>query len=181
MTSAQQTYQRMGLEQLRQRAIQTDEHDDDEAARAFVDRLLDLEVERRLVLLHERPGWHACSPGFGDGTGKGTAPTDSMYLAYIKGIRISPWHDAAKRALSALPERQRLAVLIQAAKSDSRLDGPFAATYDQIAATLGRYAQLLGWPPGVAALEWYKAGQAIKRAAWQARAEMILMSKAGVV
>jgi len=180
MTASAAIYQRMSMDRLQEHAATEGEHQD-EAARAYVERLLDLEVERRLVLLHERPGWHSCSPGFGDGTGPSTTPTDSMYLAYIKGIRLGGWHEAAKRALSQIRERGRLAVLIQAAKSDRRLDGPFAATHDEIAANLGHYAQMLGWPPGVAVVHNFEKGQAIKRAAHQSKVKMLLLAKAGVM
>jgi hypothetical protein len=187
MTAQHSTFERMGMARLVAASVQREEHDEqqavkaDEAARILVERLVDLEIERRMVLMHERPGWHPSSPGFGDGTGKSSVPTDSMYLAYVKGIRLGEWHDVARRALGKIPERQRLAVLIRGVKRDGRLQGAWAATYDDIARHLGGYAQQLGWPPGVAALRWYAAGQAIKRAAHVGRTELLLMCKAGVV
>jgi len=187
MSAMEQQFELMSMDKLRAAAIQREEHDDEQAAKAaaaarvFVDRLIDLEVERRMVLMHERPGWHPSSPGFGDGTGKSTVATDAMYLAYIRGIRLGGWHDVARRTLGTLAERHRLAVLIRGAKSDARISGPLAARYDDIAADLGKYAQVLGWPPGVAALQRYGNGQAIKKAAHQGRVELLLMCKAGVV
>ena len=181
MTAQHSTFERMGLGRLRELAVQHHENHSDEAARAFVDRVIDLEIERRMVLMHERPGWHPSSPGFGDGTGRSTVATDAMYLAYIRGIRLGEWHDVARRALAKIPERARLAVLIRGVKRDGRLKGAWAAKYDDIAQHLGGYAQQLGWPPGVTALQWYGAGQAIKRAAHVGRTELLLMCKAGVV
>ena len=181
MTAQQQVFARMGLGRLRELAVQTHEHHTDEAARAFVERLIDLEIERRMVLLHERPGWHPASPGFGDGTGKSTVATDAMYLAYIKGIRLGEWHDVARRALSKVPERARPAALIKGVKDHGNGDGPLAARYDDIAKDCSAFAQRLGWPPGVAALRWYGNGQAIKWAANKARIELLLMAKAGVI
>lgn len=187
MSAMEQRFEQMSMDKLRAAAIQREEHDDEQAAKAdaaarvFVGRLIDLEVERRMVLMHERPGWHPSSPGFGDGTGKSTVATDAMYLAYIKGIRLGVWHDVARRALSTLAERHRLAVLIRGAKADARLTGPLAASYDDIARSLGQYAQVLGWPPGVSALQWYGNGQSIKRAAHQGRVELLFAAKAGVV
>src|SRR5690554_4688743 len=113
MTAQQQVFARMGLGRLRELAVQTHEHHTDEAARAFVERLIDLEIERRMVLLHERPGWHPASLGFGDGTGKSTVAIDAMYLVYIKGIRLGEWHDVAWWALFKVLERTRLTTLIK--------------------------------------------------------------------
>ncbi|MDX1466857.1 MAG: hypothetical protein R3215_14250, partial [Halomonas sp.] len=71
MTAQAPIYQRMGIARLQQIAATEGEHQD-EAARAYVDRLCDMELERRLVMRHNRPGWHPSSPGFGDGTGRST-------------------------------------------------------------------------------------------------------------
>ena len=51
MTASAAIYQRMSMDRLQEHAETEGEHQD-EAARAYVERLLDLEVERRLVLLH---------------------------------------------------------------------------------------------------------------------------------
>ncbi|MDX5376376.1 MAG: hypothetical protein LPK08_02505, partial [Halomonas sp.] len=141
----------------------------------------------------------------------------AMFLAYEKGIPNSYWHEVARKALATLSSRRLLATLIQAAKADHRLDGPFAATHDQIAANLKHYAQMLGFAPAhpvkpeicrdeggeivrltkksvdsetgeekeaaTSRPKWnaelYRNGQAIKRAAWEGRMELILQAKGG--
>ncbi len=181
MTAQTSIYQRMAIARLQELAATEGEHQD-EAARAYVDRLADMELERRLWMRHQRPGWHPSSPGFGDGTGKSTVRADPLAEEYDRGNIIdSYWHNRAQRSLARLPERRLAALMIQTAKSDHRTSGPFSATHDQIAASAGHYLQLLGWAPGAKALGWYAKGQAIKRAAWEARAEMIMQAKVGVV
>lgn len=151
MTAAQKVstrridYRRMPMAELQQRARQMHPEHDDEATRVYVQRLIDLELERRLDLVHRRAGWHPASPGFGDGTGASTEVVDAMFLAYIKGIPNSPWHEVARKACKALPSARLLALMIRAAKSDCRINGPFAAKYDDIAKDIGRYAQMLGF------------------------------------
>lgn len=172
-------YTRLSLSVLRELACQMHPDHDEEATREYVTRLIDLELERRLDLVHRRPGWHPSSPGFGDGTGKSSVPVDAMLLAYEKGIPNSYWHEVARKALSTLSDRRLLAVLVQEAKADHRTEGPFSATYDQIAASVGHYAQLLAFAPGIKALGWFPKGQAIKRAAWEGRMELILQAKGG--
>lgn len=195
-------YRHMSMDRLRNTAA-TEHEKQDEAARVFVDRLLDLEVERRLVLAHERPGWHNCSPGFGDGTGGSTAPSDAMFQAYIKGIRVGGWHERAGRAVRRLPERWQFAALVQSAKSDPRIKGPMAAKYEEIAEHIGLVAQYFGWPsvaplPPDERVEWqqdeegkrkrveismpaFSNGQAIKRAAWEAQYKLLAMAKTGII
>src|SRR5690554_1701283 len=181
MTAQQQVFARMGLGRLRELAVQTHEHHTDEAARAFVERLVDLELELRLALAHERPGWHPASPGFGDGTGASTKAVDAMFLSYIHDRHPHDWHGVAHRTLGKLSERVRLATLVRATKQDGRQDGWRAAKYDDIARDLGPFARRLGWPPGVSALGWFANGQAIKWAAHKGRAELLLMAKDGVI
>ncbi len=55
MTTAANLYQRMGIARLQALAATEGEHQD-EAARAYVDRLADMELERRLWMRHQRPG-----------------------------------------------------------------------------------------------------------------------------
>lgn len=219
MTAHASIYQRMSIARLRETAATKGEHQD-KAARAYVDRLTDMELERRLDMRHNMAGWHPSSPGFGDGTGQSTEAVDAMYLAYEKGIVNSEWHDRAKRAFGTLKPRGQLALLLRAGKADRRLEGPFCATYDQMAAAIGRFAQMLDFPPvqpikpelcrdpktgeilretkqiqdeetgevsqvRTSSPKWvikgYKDGQAIKRAAWEAKAELLLQAKAGVI
>ena len=181
MTAQAPIYQRMGIARLQQIAATEGEHQD-EAARAYVDRLCDMELERRLVMRHNRPGWHPSSPGFGDGTGRSTVRREPLAEEYDRGSIIdSVWHNRAQAALGRLPERRLAALMIATAKADHRTQGPFSATHDQIAASAGHYLQLLGWAPGAKALGWFKAGQAIKRAAWEARMELVMQAKVGVI
>ena len=143
----QYDYGRMSMSDLRDHAKQTHPEHTDDAARAYVDRLIDLELERRLDLLHRRPGWHAHSPVAMIGCGGGGGGRhDQMLVAYEKGIPNSYWHEVARVVLGKLPTRRLMALMIKAAKMDSRLEGPWCATFDQVAAALGSYAQMLGWP-----------------------------------
>lgn len=203
MTTAANLYQRMGIARLQELAATEGEHQD-EAARAYVARLADMELERRLWMRHNRPGWHPSSPGFGDGTGKSTVRADPLAEEYDRGnIVDSYWHNRAERSLGKLPERRLAALMIQTAKADHRTRGPLSAKYDEIAAHLGMVLQYLGWPavdplPPTVTVEWqeddsgkrvrvetktpaFRNGQAIKRAAWEARMELVLQAKVGVV
>ena len=147
MTAEAAIYQRMGMDKLRDQAA-TEGDGQDEAAQHFVDRLADMELERRLVMRHNRPGWHPSSPGFGDGTGSSTVKREPLAEEYDRGnITNSPWHDRANRAFAALPERQAAALLLQTAKTDPQTSGPFGASYDQMAASIGHFLQPLGWAP----------------------------------
>lgn len=200
---------RMGIWRLRELARQTHPEHVDEAAREFVRRILDMEVERRLVHAHDNIGWHSHSPmapGFAPG---GTdIAREPLALAYDRGIRLHRDHEAAKLWIAAarLTPRRLLAVLIQARKLDRRVQGAWGASYDKIAANLGLYAQQLGFGP-VSPVSGYtfdciqdeeretgtvrvrkshrvpafKNGQAIKDAANSAKAELILQAKAGVL
>lgn len=186
MSAMEQQFERMSMDKLRAAAVRRAEHDGEQAAKAdaaarvFVDRLIDLELELRLALAHERAGWHPSSPGFGDGTGASTKAVDAMFLSYLHERHPNDWHGVAHRALGKLSERVRLATLVRATKLDGRRTGWRAATYDDIARSLGKYAQVLGWPPGVSALGWFSNGQSIKWAAQQGRSELLLLAKAGV-
>lgn len=64
-------------------------------------------------------------------------------------------------------------------KDRPRVNGPWGKSYDQIAVGLGHYAQMLGWPPGIEAKIEFKKGQAIKRAAVEGRAQMIMLTQLG--
>lgn len=217
-------YQHMSMAGLRELARQGNEKSEDGAARAYVNRLASLEFERRRHMASHGPGWHPSSPGFGDGTGSSTKEVDAMYLALLKGIVNSYWHDHARQVVKRLPVRLAIALMFSAGKIDSRnqqQEDPFARSFDHIAAAAPHYATLLGWPPGAPFVSvrrtveqqrkkcvpptnpdnygaWelppriacivttdrvpmFKAGQAIKRAAHQARADLIMQAKAGVI
>ncbi len=201
MTAQTSIYHRMAIARLQELAATEGEHQD-EAARAYVDRLADMELERRLVMRHNRPGWHPSSPGFGDGTGKSTVRADPLAEEYDRGnIVDSYWHNRAERAFNALPVRQCAALMLQTAKTDPQTTGPFAASYDQIAHSIGHFLQSLGWAPGGPAghtfdcvddggsvrkrtahhVPSFKNGQAIKWAAREGRVALLMQAKVGVV
>lgn len=201
-----QDYQQMGIWRLRELARQSHEHHTDEATRVFVTRILDMEVERRTLYAGEHLQGYASSsiaPGYAPG---GTdIAREPLATLYDRGIRYHEAHEQVRRwlAWANIPDRQLLAALIQARKLDRRKHGTeWAASYEQIAARLGHYAQQLGFaaveplpghsfdciddekrqhgtvrvrtPHHVPA---FKDGKAITNAATQARAEMILLAK----
>lgn len=183
-TSMGQDYQKMPIKDLKALARQQHPDHDPEAARAFVDRVLDMEVERRTWYAHENQGYQPFSSAskLGENPGGGTAAADPLAMAYDRGIRVHASHEWAKEWIdqARIKPRGLLALLIQSAKMHPRQSPqatPWCKSYDQIAQKLPTYAQLLGFPPGVVAIAHYGKGQAIKRAAHQARCELILLAK----
>ncbi|MGP9499572.1 hypothetical protein [Halomonas sp. AOP43-D1-4] len=229
-------YERMPIGRLREIARESHADHDPEAPRIFVSRVLDMEVERRTWFAHENLGFQPFSSTakLGEHPGGGTAAADPLAIAYDRGIRVHAAHEEARQflAYAKLKPRALLAALIQAAKTDRRVTGPWGKSYDQIAADLAPYAQSLGFAPGVGAgitlvcfetearamlgkrrgchvpgsaeerellaRRWEQAvegcarmvetehqvplfnkGQAIKRAALEARAQMIMLAKIG--
>lgn len=179
-------YQGMGIKKLRQRARESHEQHDPEAARVFVARILDMEAERRTLYGDEHLQGivgSAIAPGHAPG---GTdIAREPLAALYDRGIRYHEGHEEARRWIEAarLPPRQLLAVLIQARKLRPRQLGrgnEWTKSYDQIAAVGHYYAQRLGWP-AEAGRALFKDGKAITNAATQARAELILQAKAGVL
>ncbi|WP_156906450.1 hypothetical protein [Halomonas halocynthiae] len=205
-TSMGQDYQKMPIKDLKALARQCHENHDPEAARVFVDRVLDMEVERRTWYAHENPGFQPFSSTakLGEHPGGGTAAADPLVLAYDRGIRVHAAHEEARQFLeyARLKPRNLLAALIQSAKTDRRVTGPWGKSYDQIAADTGLYAQRLGFSPGVMhgntlmcydtikhdsgwreqvetkhVVPLFRNGQAVKDAAKQARVELLLLAK----
>ena len=174
-------FERMPMARLREIARESHEDHDPEAARVFVNRVLDMEVERRTWFAHENLGYQPFSSTakLGESPGGGTAKADPLAMAYDRGIRIHSAHEEARQFLeyARLRPRNLLAALIQAAKTDRRVNGPWGKNYDQIAARIGYYAQMLGWPPGIDVSIEYKKGQAIQDAGKQARIMLILLAK----
>ncbi|UPT53261.1 hypothetical protein [Synechococcus phage Yong-L1-251] len=197
-------YERMPMARLREIARESHEHHDPEATRVFVNRVLDMEVERRTWFAHENLGYQPFSSTakLGESPGGGTAAADPLAMAYDRGIHIHAAHEEARQFLeyARLTPRNLLAALIQAAKTDRRVTGPWGKSFDQIAADIGPYAQRLGFSPGVmhgATLVCYdmikhesgwiqhleskhvvplfKNGQALKDAAKQARVQLLLL------
>lgn len=183
-TSMVQDYQKMPIWDLKALARQQHPDHDPEAARAFVRRVLDMEVERRTWYAHENQGYQPFSSAskLGEHPGGGTASADPLAIAYERGIRVHASHQRAKEWLdwARLKPRGLLALLIQSAKMHPRQSPqatPWCKSYDQISQMLPTYAQLLGFPPGVVAIAHYGKGQAIKDAAKSARAELLLLAK----
>ncbi|SES12183.1 hypothetical protein SAMN04487958_107183 [Vreelandella subterranea] len=201
--------ERMPMRRLREIARESHEEHDPEAARVFVNRILDMEVERRTWYAHENPGFQPFSSAakLGEHPGGGTAAADPLVIAYDRGIRVHAAHEEARQFLehARLTPRNLLAALIQAAKTDRRVTGPWGKSYDQIAANVGPYAQSLGFSPGVMhgktlvcydtikhekdsrvwmervetkhVVPLFRDGIAIKNAAKQARVALILLAK----
>jgi hypothetical protein len=170
-------YQSLSLRRHRQLARTSHPEHTDEAARAFVARLLDMEVERRTLYGDEHlQGYHAISPtaGLGEQPG-GTAITrEPLADLYHRGIADHQAHQLARHIIesSGMTFRQRVAVLIQAAKGDRRCNGPRAMSYQQIVANPRPWVQYLGWPPGAAA-GMFDNVQALKDAAKSARLKLL--------
>lgn len=196
----------MPMRRLREIARSSHEDHEPEAARVFVNRVLDMEVERRTWYAHENPGFQPFSSTakLGEHPGGGTAPADPLVLAYDRGIRTHAAHEEARQFLeyARLKPRNLLAALIQSAKTDRRVTGPWGKSYDQIAADTSLYAQRLGFSPGVMhgntlmcydtikhesgwreqidtkhVVPLFRNGQAVKDAAKQARVQLILLAK----
>lgn len=148
-------YERMPIGRLREIARESHADHDPEATRVFVSRVLDMEVERRTWFAHENLGFQPFSSTakLGEHPGGGTAAADPLAIAYDRGIRMHAAHEEARQflAYAKLKPRALLAALIQAAKTDRRVTGPWGKSYDQIAADLGQYAQRLGFAPGIGA------------------------------
>lgn len=204
-------FERMPMARLREVAKESHAEHDPEATRVFVNRVLDMEVERRTWHAHENPGYQPFSSTakLGEHPGGGTAAADPLVLAYDRGIRVHAAHEEARQFLehARLTPRNLLAALIQAAKTDRRVTGPWGKSYDQIAADAGPYAQRLGFSPGVMhgktlvcydtikhesekgqgvwmekvetkhVVPLFKSGQAVKDAAKQARAQLLLLAR----
>lgn len=142
-------YQHMPIWRLRDRARRSDESSDQEAARVFVDRILDMEVERRTLIDHVNLGWHTVNPLATIGEShEGTAKVrEPLATLYDRGIFTHEQHQEASRWIEAagLPPRQLLAVLIQARKLHPRQQGnEWTKSYDYIASNVDRYAKSLG-------------------------------------
>lgn len=143
-------YQRMGIRELREHARSTHPEHDPEAARVFVDRVLDMEAERVTWHWHENQGYQPFSSAakMGEQPGGGTSAADPVAIAYDRGMRVHAGHEFAKEWLEAarLRPRARLAVLIRAAKlypMSGQQQALWAKSYDFIAQHLPIYSRML--------------------------------------
>lgn len=185
-----QDYQQMRMGRLRRIAATEGEHQD-EAARAYVDRCIEIEADTRLWHDHAGVGHHPFSPlaHIGEQPGGGSAAAEPLLLQYERSHELSKERQAVRRFVlgARLPPRQLLALLIRGAKSYPRARGELARSYDDIARNLPPVAQALGFGP-VAAMgdllprgghePVYGNGQAIKQAAQSGRVALILLAKA---
>lgn len=198
--------ERMPISRLRELAKESNADHHPDAPRVFVNRVLDMEVERRTWYAHENPGYQPFSSTakLGEHPGGGTAAADPLVIAYDRGIRLHAAHEEARQFIdyARLTPRNLLAALIQAAKTDRRVIGPWGKSYDQIADDCCPYAQRLGFSPGVMhgktlvcydmikhdsgwcqpietkhVVPLFGDGMAIKNAAKQARVALILLAK----
>tara|TARA_R110001583_G_scaffold18501_4_gene73572 strand:- start:15315 stop:15971 length:657 start_codon:yes stop_codon:yes gene_type:complete len=143
-------YERMSIRALRELARSAHPEHDPEAARVFVDRVLDMEAERLTWHWHENPGFQPFSSTskLGEHPGGGTAAADPLVIAYDRGIRVHAGHEFAREWLEAarLRPRARLAVLIRAAKlfpMSAQQQALWAKSYDFIAQHLPIYSRVL--------------------------------------
>lgn len=143
-------YERMSIRDLRELARSAHPEHDPEAARVFVDRVLDMEAERLTWHWHENPGFQPFSSTskLGEHPGSGTAAADPLVIAYDRGIRVHAGHEFAREWLEAarLRPRARLAVLIRAAKlypMAAQQQALWAKSYDFIAQHLPIYSRML--------------------------------------
>lgn len=155
-------YWKMRLEQLANLAKQ-----DSHAADVLVARLLDLELELRMELLHDCVGDYGITSSelVGMPMGASNRPAEIQYRA---GSGVSEWHRVAQGLVGRLPERQQIAVLVQAAKCSPRDTDRAAlwqASYAQIVAALPAYLLDLGFAPGIAETKPFHGSQALKDAA----------------
>lgn len=198
--------ERMPMSRLRELAKESNADHHPDAPRVFVSRVLDMEVERRTWYAHENPGYQPFSSTakLGEHPGGGTAAADPLVIAYDRGIRLHAAHEEVRQFIdyARLTPRNLLAALIQAAKTDRRVNGPWGKSYDQIAADIGPYAQRLGFSPGIMSgkrmvcydmiehdsgwcevveaehvVPLFRNGQAIKDAAKQARVQLLLLAQ----
>ncbi|WP_139233023.1 hypothetical protein [Halomonas korlensis] len=169
-------YQRLSLRKHGQLAQTSHPEYTDEAARSFVARLLDMEVERRTLYGDEHlQGYHNISSTarIGEPAGGTAKAREPLADLYHRGIANHQAHQVVRRIIEAsgLTFRQRVAVLIQTAKGDRRCNGPRGMSYEQIVANPRPWVQYLGWPPGAAA-GMFDNAQALKDAAKSARLKL---------
>lgn len=143
-------YQAMSIRALRELARTAHPEHDPEAARVFVDRVLDMEAERVTWHWHENTGYQPFSSAakMGEQPGGGTAAAEPLAIAYERGSRVRAGHEFAKAWLEAarLRPRARLAVLIRAAKlhpMPTQQAAPWAKSYDFVAQNLTIYSRML--------------------------------------
>lgn len=197
-------YQRLDFFKLRERARASHPMHTLEAAQVYVGRALDMEAETRLRHDHGNPGFQPFSPTatLGEQPGGGTAAAEPLAIMYERYRELSPNHRAARAFIQGarLHPRQLLAVLIREAKSHPRTRGDLCRSYDDIARDPAAVAQMLGFGPvstigeikqvagkrldgtrkvreEVAQKPLFKNGMAIKNAARDGRAQLVMLAQ----
>ncbi|WP_311949282.1 hypothetical protein [Halomonas piscis] len=194
----------MPITQLRERARASHPMHTLEAAHVFVDRALDMDAETRLWHRHANPGYQPFSPTatIGEHPGGSTAAAEPLAIMYDKYRALSAEHKASREFIedARLHPRQLIAVLIRAAKSHPRTRGDLCRSYDDIARDPAPVAQILGFGPvstigearqvestrrdgtcrvreEVAQKPLFKNGMAIKNAARDGRAQLVMLAQ----
>lgn len=174
---AHQDYQRLSLQDHRALAREDHPEHTDEAAREFVARILDMEVERRTTFGDEHlQGYHNISPtaGLGEQPGGTAIAREPLAQLYARGIADHKAHNEARWIIESagLTFRQRVAVLILTAKTDRRHHAPQAMSCAQIVANPMPWVQYLGWPPGAGAML-FRDVKALDNASAEAKRKLI--------
>lgn len=197
-------YRKMPMTQLRERARASHPMHAHEAAQVFVDRVLDMEAETRLWHIHGNPGFQPFSPTatLGEQPGGGTAAAEPLAIMCGKYRALSEEHRLAHEFIrrARLHPRQLLAVLVREAKGHPRSRGDLCRSYDDIARDPAAVAQMLGFGPvstigeikrvagkrldgtrkvreEVAKKPIFKNGKAIRDAAQDARAQLVMLAQ----
>lgn len=183
-------YQRLDFFELRERARASHPMHTLEAAQVFVDRALDMEAETRLGHDHGNPGFQPFSPTatLGEQPGGGAAAAEPLAIMYERYRELSPKHRAARAFIQGarLHPRQLLAVLVREAKGHPSRTGDLRRSYDDIARDPAAVAQMLGFGPvavmgdvrrGAGNRPLFKNGMAIKNAARDARAQLVMLAQ----
>lgn len=180
MTHKERFFMEMSISNLRDTAQQNNDLHDEAAARVFIERLTDMELERRLCLMHNNPGFSPVSVT----AMAGEVRSENYFKQSSEPVGANTstfWHDYAKKTLSHLKPRQKAAILIRKAKDDEKIQGVWAKTYDEISDTQSYYLNMLGFEGSERLAIRFSNGRSIRKAALEGRTEMILMAKAGVI
>ncbi|RTR01955.1 hypothetical protein [Halomonas nitroreducens] len=171
---------RMSVRQLEEvmRTLGPKQARSQEAARAMVAELMEIEAEWRLGQRHRNPGFAPVSPvdGIGEGRGEVTGAVDHMAEAATRYCYESELAQVAHALVGGITEHQAAAVLMctrLVARSMAPRDEKRELTSEQLAHPSRQVwaLQRLGFPPG-GGCRFLSAG-AMRKAATQARGRMV--------